>query len=182
MNSIQIFTERQIELLQKFVENPTPTTLAASQSFIEEQPDEIRKSQETTGRVSIPMFPEHQKIISYMEKFAVLRHDQQIRIDQCNRIIQEVGPSCVSFREFLFRCKEFAYVEEYECAYQSFPVGHIGISLNKVHINIPHYIASKYFYDSVVDRFHLLNEIEQKYAFGNTLQLASKTNENTCAY
>lgn len=171
MNSIQIFTERQIELLQKFVENPTPTTLAASQSFIEEQSDEIQRSQTSSSRVSIPMFPEHQKIISYMEKFAVLRHDKQIRIDQCDKIIQEVGPSCVSFRNFISRCEEFSCVEKYECAYQNFPVGHIGISLNRVHVNIPHYVASKYFYDSVVNRFHLLNEIEQKYVYGNTLEL-----------
>jgi hypothetical protein len=178
MNSIQIFTEKQILLLQSFVENPTPTTLANVQIFIEEQSSEIQGQQKTASRVSIPLFPEHQPFLAYAEKVNSREIGQcrYMRIDQCREIIEGINPSLVSFREFLSRCRQFANVEEYRCYYQDFPVGHIGICAHRVYVNVPFYVKSDDFYSSVVDRFHFLNEIEAKYAYGNTLQLANNIN------
>jgi hypothetical protein len=178
MNSIQIFTEKQILLLQEFVENPTPTTLANVQIFIEEQSSEIQCQQRTSSRVSIPLFPQHQSFFSYAKKVNSRENCHHIRIDQCQKIIEGISPSKVSFREFLSRCRQFANVEEYGCHYENFPLGHIGICAHKVHINVPFYVKSDDFYSSVVDRFHLLNEIEAKYAYGNTLQLANQIDES----
>lgn len=177
MNSIQIFTEKQILLLQAFVENPTPTTLANVQIFVEEQSSEIQAQQKRSSRVSIPLFPQHQSFFSYAEKVNSRENYRHIRIDQCREIIEGINPSLVHFREFLSRCRQFANVEEYGCYYEGFPVGHIGICAHKVHINVPFYVKSDDFYSSVVDRFHLLNEIEAKYAYGNTLELANRIDE-----
>ena len=177
MNSIQIFTEKQILLLQAFVENPTPTTLANVQIFVEEQSSEIQEQQKRSSRVSIPIFPQHQSFFSYAEKVNSRENYRHIRIDQCREIIEGINPSLVHFREFLSRCRQFANVEEHGCHYEGFPVGHIGISAHKVHINVPFYINNDDFYSSVVDRFHLLNEIEDKYAYGNTLELANRIDE-----
>ena len=170
MNSMQVFTEKQIILLQKFVDNPAPSTLAVIQSFIEEQEDSIKDSQKCLdSMISIPLFPEHQAVISYMEKF---KDDNKfLRIDQCTRIIENIGPVRISFNEFLFRCQKFSCVRNYAGKYQNFRVGHIGISVDAIHIFRPFFTHSMHFYSNVVDRFHFLNEIEEKYAYGNTLKL-----------
>jgi hypothetical protein len=179
MNSIQIFTEKQTLLLQAFVTNPTPTTLANVQIFVEEQSSEIRCQQRQSSRVSIPIFPQHQSFFSYAEEVDSRGNNRYIRIDQCKKIIEGINLSKVSFWEFLSRCREFANVEEwgYESYYEKFPMGHIGICADKVHISVPLCVRSDGFYSSVVDRLHLLNDIEAKYAYGNTLQLANRIDE-----
>ena len=173
MNTLQIFTEKQVSLLQKFVNNPLPSTLADIQSFIESQEDSVKNPQEhLDSMVSIPLFPEHHPVISYMEKFE--DNNEFLRIDQCTRIIEDIGPVNISFREFLFRCKEFTKVIEYSGRYRNFRVGHIGVSASAVHIRMPFFTRQEYFYSNVVDRLYLLSEIEEKYAYGNTLKLKEK--------